>query len=428
MRVNIYDPSPFRNEYVSHMFIYPAFQYARDHGISARYIDKPIPENGCVMLCNADYLTPEVITHHRDCECKIVGISCIDSAYLTETLRHEPLSEEVSLIFMVSGVQNTNWSNKTFIDDQLNITAQKVRFLPDEDWARFERMKNAGRIQSLPYVPWSPMPEIPILPFSKRRPKILFRGGNHFWRFLTYLFALRNGVADENSGFQTAAYFDDNMDARFRYCGACRASYKAHGGTFPRAWVVDGENCNSEARQGGKWSLEVPGDWNNRCPQSFYWLAEEFWANHGGRGARISREEFMQSVERALNYKNQSPRDHLMAIGSTTYYAEHKWEFSIHMPQRFWEAASVETLNLLPSRAEDQDYFPDMGSLGDFVTFGDDLSWGLDQSSFEFDEYFFENSARRNRETYAEWIRPTKYRTNTNLLAHIVEQIQKFTS
>lgn len=412
MRLSFYDPHPFANEYVSRKFLEPMMHYARDKGISHKRTDALVPEYGYGVVCNADYLDAASIRHFRDNDCPIFAFSCIDSAYLSESLRHLPEAELIDRIFMVSGVQTTNISNATVIDSEFNISTEKRTFLGGESWAIFNRMREAGTLQSLPYVPWDRYDPPGHTGFEQRRPTILFRGGNHFFRVLGYLFALRHGLADPESGFQARAYFADNMDPRFRFCDSCRAYFKKSGQHFPPGHEYNPKDCTSPAPWGDVLDLSVTGLWNNRCPASYYWLAEQFQKRHGAIN--------FPSFERALNYESQPPEDHLRAIAGATFYADAKWEFSINMAQRFWEAAAVGTINLIPRRANDQQYFPFMQDGEHYLTFADDFS-DIGQVSVEKEQ--FDRITANAQDMYERWIRPTDYGISTNLLRHIFDLI-----
>lgn len=406
MNLAFFDPLPWRNQYASQMFMQPLFNYARDRGVPVKQAGALVPEHGWAHICNADYLTPAVVQHFKDCGCRIYGVNCIDSAYPSETLRGPHLAD-VTKLFMVSGVQNTNFSEATVIDPDFTIRAERRQFLPDDEWAVFYAMRCAGRILPLPYVPWEPIQSVPRVPFPSKRPTVLFRGGNHLLRFVTFLMALRNGCADGRSGFQTRAYFADDMNPQFRYCDECRRRFRVRDYYQYTPYIPP--NCQSEAPWGGdSVDMSVPGRWNNRCPQSFYWLSEQFAKRHGPID--------MQAVERVLNHHNEREYDHLEAIAGVRFYAECKWEFSIHMPQRFWEAAAVGTLSLLPRRAADQDYFPHFLSPS---LFSNDLS----DVSADMHESTYRQSVEETHEIYQKWIAPTKYVISTALLEHMLKEI-----
>lgn len=405
----VFDPQPFRNDYVSRMFLAPMLDYASRNNLSIRRVDSLTPETGHTLICNADYLTPEVIRRFKQNDVRMVAVSCIDSAYLAESFRHAPEMLLIDRIFAVTGVQNTNTSNATVIDAQFNITAEPRTFLPDEDWQRFDEMRQSGRLLSLPYVPWEVHAPPARMPFRQRRPTALFRGGNHFFRVLAWMKAMSVGVADGCSGFQTRAYFDDRMNPQFRYCDACRAAFRSNGNRYP----IDAQpgECTSEAEWGGDDVRVHPtGRWNNRCLASFYWLARKFHERHGGID--------MAQVENAMNFYSQQPVRHLQTINECRFYADSKWEFSINAAQRFWEAASVGTINLIPRRANDQDYFPPIKDGEHYLTFSDDFS----DISAEIDEERFQRISDNAHALWKRWIKPTDYAISTNLLKWIFDQ------
>lgn len=412
MRLAFYDPKPFRNEYVSMMFLRAMRKYAAKQGIAWKDTDHLVPEKGWDLICDADYLRPEVVRHFHANHCRISGISCIDSAYISSVIQREPELELVHRVFMVSGVPRSNVSHATVVDSDFQVRAEPREYLPAEHWARFDRMRLEGRILPLPYVPWTRLPEVgPPLNYTERRRTIMFRGGNHFLRFIAYLFALQKNAADPRSGFHSRFYFADDMNPQFRYCGPCREVFKANGRRFPRGSGIGPAQCQSQAPWGAALDFSVPGYWNNRCPQSFYWLSEQFAERHGAID--------MGAVEAALNHHNEQPDTHLRAIGEALLYAEAKWEFSINMPQRFWEGAAVGTVNYLPERANDQEYFPALHAGEHYLTFRDDFS----NISAEMDVEKWSWISERAHRAFVDYIQPTDHQINSNLLAYIFQNL-----
>ncbi len=410
MNLAFFDPHQ-RNEYASRMFIQPLMAYAKDKGVPVKWVSHLVPEHGWAHIANADYLTPEVLRHFKENDCPIYGISCIDSAYPSETLRGPHLAD-VTKLFMVSGVQNTNTSHATVIDPDFTIRSEPRQFLPEDEWQVFDAMRKAGRILSLPYVPWQPLEEVAPTPFKDKRPTILFRGGNHLLRFVAYLMALRNGSADHRSGFQTRAYFADDMNPQFRYCDGCRRDFNAHNQHYPYGLPRSSSECQSEAPWGDRLDMSVTGPWNNRCPQSFYWLAEQFAAKHGPLD--------FKAIERALNHHNDSAHAHLTAISQVRFYAECKWEFSIHMPQRAFEGASVGTIIFLPKRASDQDYFQNLKEGVHYLTYVNDLSDISERAVYS------KEVADNAKDHYEKWIKPgSNFVTNENLLGYMLQKIKE---
>lgn len=126
----------------------------------------------------------------------------------------------------------------------------------------------------------------------------------------------------------------------------------------------------------------------------------------------------MTAVETAMNYRSQEPGEHLRSIRDARFYADAKWEFSINMAQRFWEGACSGTVNLIPRRANDQDYFPAMKDDRDFMTFSDDFS----DLTAEVDEAKYQAVADNAFALWEEWIRPTRYAISSNLLKWMFDQ------
>ncbi len=408
MRLHLYDPHQ-KHEYVSRMYYAPMKRYAAANGIDLVSIDTLDPVTGGI-ICDADYLAPDLILRMKEAGTQLFAFNCIDSAYLSEPIRFSSFMPLINRIFMVSGVPNKLVSHATAVDDDFTIRAEPRTYLPEASWQSFQFMREHGGILSLPYLIWNNIQIPPRKPFAAKRPTILFRGGGHFLRVLSYMVALRNGCADPESGFMLRDYFREDMNPQFRYCDPCRAVFREKG-TFPYESPLAREGCNAVHDWGGKLDLSRPGAWNNRCPKSFYWLAEQFAAKHGALD--------IPQLASALNRATQDEEGHRRTISNSRFYADTKWEFSIYASQRFWEAASTGTVNLLPKRAADQDYFPAMKEGEHFLTFGDDLS-GMTADIAEDD---YERIASNAHALWSQWIQPGEFGTNTNLLRHIFDTI-----
>lgn len=409
MSLQIYDPQPPRHDFLSRMYFSPMLAYAQDNGIACSTTNELTPSKGNAVICDADYLTPEKVRHFKENDCEIFGFASVDSAYLPEVLRYSPELLLVNRIFMLSGVPNRNFSHATAIDSQFNITAERRKYLPDEAWERFDFMRERGAIQSLPYPIWNRVPIPPRKTFAERRPTVMFRGGAHFLRVVAFLMALRGGCADGASGFLLRDYFSDEMNPQFRYCDECRSEFRRNGKS-PLSSTAGGA-CTSIARWGGELDLSSPGVWNNKCPRSFYWLAEQFAKRHGPIDMSI--------LERAMNFASEPEEQHRESVGECRFFADCKWEFSIYAAQRFWEAASVGTVNLLPQRAADQDYFPVMKQGEHYLTFGDDLS----EVNAKCGPDTFALISQNAYDLWYKWIRPDAYAISTNLIRHIFDTI-----
>lgn len=405
--IYLYDPH-MRHEYVSRRYYDPMLSYAAANGIALQRTESLAGLRDCGVICDADYLTPDAIIRLKENACEIFAFSCIDSAYLSEIIRFTPEMLLINRIFMVSGVPRQNFSHATVIDNEFNITAQRRTYLPDEAWNRFDFMRSRGAIQPLPYLVWNNVTIPTRKRMQGRRNEILFRGGAHFLRVIAYLVALRAGTADSQSSFLLRDYFSETMNPQFRYCEECRDVFNQHG-RFPYSPNPDNVGCTSIAKWGRDLDLSNPGNWNNRCPKSFHWLAEQFSKRHG----LIDMDRFAA----ALNACTEDEEQHRSTIADVAFYADCKWEFSIYAAQRFWEASSVGTINLLPERANDQDYFPAMRDGEHYLTFGNDLI-GLDRIGGRLDE-ISDNAYG----LWEKWIRPDEHGISNNLLKHIFDTI-----
>jgi hypothetical protein len=398
------------NDYVSRMYLAPLEQFARAAGVTVKRITDPVPEFGWTMICNAGLLNASLVQHFDSNHCPLVAISCNDSAYLTANI--DDFFHQIPLLFTVSGVQKVNFSNRAVMNPDMTVSLVLERFLSDEAWERYYAMHQAGRLLPLPYVPWDRLESVEVP--AQKTPKVLFRGGNHFWRFVAFLHALKAGVAHPASGFLTEDYFREDMVPQFRYCDTCRRQWRDQNRNLTKPDACYDCECMPT-------DLKEPLSWNNRTPRGFYRLAWRFFAdNISPDGTMIAYNP--DGVAAALNFKRQSPRQHLQAIADAVFFADCKWEFSIHTAQRFWEAASVGTVNLLPERANDQEHFPYIEEGVDYCTFEDSFGdWSDLAEAATWDTYRIAHNARA---LYEHWIKPSEYVTNTNLLAHILGKIQ----
>ena len=347
---------------------------------------------------------------------KIVGINVTDSSYISGQIRYAKNLPLVDLIFMVSGVPINNKGSEIAVDDNFNVTIVDKPFLDEEAWRVFDFMRRAGRLQSLPYVPWTPIPDVPRAAWKDRSQKAILRGGGHARRFVLALFLQLIDKLDPNSGFVLGPYFADDMNPQFRYCDACRRDFKANKHHYTYSPPLDDFAwCNSPAKIDGHLSMSDLGQWNNRCPQSFFWMAEQFQKRHG----KID----MAIVEKILNARWLDPKEHLAMLGRILFSSDLKWEHSIFMPQRFWEAASAGCINVLPLRTINQEYFPRVKPGVHYLVYEEDFT-NLNLA-FQIDEQSYNHAAGEMRRIYDQWIQPTTYPINTNLLAHIVNEMRK---
>lgn len=426
MNLLLYDPLPIRHDYVAKMFFEPMLRYARQRGIGMQNIlngdiahtierDALLQVKNSTVIALADNLTPELIRQLKENGNKIVAFNCTDSSFVSSSLRLTPELELIDRIFLVSGIQRTQFSNELVIGSNFELSIEPKKFMEDGEWAVWDAMRKRGVFESLPYVSWEPLQNHGGHGYGQRRQKIQFRGGQHFLRVLAYLMANARGLADPASAFLAFHYFADNMDPRYRFCDECRNRWKGYHGKYPYLHAHARGNCNSPAKWGGSMSdfdMSNRGAWDNRCPQSFYWLADRFAEKHG------KIDTF--ALEMAMNGKFMPGRDHLNHVGQTLFSGDFKLIFSIYQPQRFWEVAAMGAINLNAARCADQDTFPALVPGVHYLTFSEDLS----NFPSTVDEATYKNVTGAARALYEQWIRPTEFGINTNLLKHIFERIE----
>jgi hypothetical protein len=411
------------HEYLTKVFFKGMAQWLYANG-RAHIEDNRLEKiSNAVVITSADYLNTDTIDRLKNNNCKIVAFSCTDSSYVAQSCRAGSTMGHIDLVFALTGIQKVNVGHEMVVDHDFNISLEKREFLPAKDWLEFDTMRKAGRLQSLPYPHWSPLPEVPARPYNERSQKVLIRGGCHARRFVLALMLMRKDLLDTNSGFVTSPYFADDMNPRFRYCGPCRHEFKRNRSfSFysPQEHLID---CTSPATWGHRdWTTEL-GKWNNACPRSFYWLAEQFEKKHGA----IDK----TALEKLLNAQWLPAQAHQEMLARITFTSDLKWLFSIYAAQRFWDAAAVGCINLLPDRTRDQDYFPQMLPGEHYLTYPEDFR-DLPYSSAlakwplcDIGQKQYEPIAAASRALYDQWIKPGRFALNENLCHHIFQTIER---
>lgn len=422
MKIYIYDPKPYLNEYVSKLWFPQMVQYALKNGHLVTMADS-LEQCRDAACLNATLLTPESIAILKNNGCKVVGFSCTDSSYVDQSCRAGGILQTVDMLFMLTGIQKVNSGREMIVKPDFTIGLEERQFLPEEDWKVFHEMHQAGRLQSLPYVHWERQVHVDAKPYALRSQKALIRGGHHMRRFLLALKLMEIDRLDINSGFVTTPYFQDEMNPQFRYCDKCRAIWKTHK-CYPEFAVNDMMGCTNEMHR-GTCNMEVErrkdyldvsdlGRWNNKCPESFYAFAREFGTDSALCG-------------RLLNAQWLNQKAHLEMLARITFTSDLKWLFSIYAAQRFWDAAMVGCVNLLPRRTGDQDYFPVMNPGEHYWTYSEDFS-DLGDTLHAFEERHYVNVSREAKALYDNFLRPTDYAIGTPILKHIFSSIEQFAS
>lgn len=409
--IAIHEPDHPSHDYLFVMYLRSILRYMQDQKIPVRLIQRLDQAHDETVLADTDFLTRKNIEMLKNRGCKLVGFNMVDSSHISHYCE---TPEDVDLIFSLTGIQTTNIGTELCIDKEFNVTLEEKQFIPQERWEMFNMMRLTGRLLSLPYVHWEKPPKVEPKPYSERSQKVLIRGGAHFRRVILAFFLMRHELLDCNSGFPMKDYFSTDMNPQFRFCDPCRASHREHKRFLHRSPIERNPQCNSPAVWGGELDLTQTGPWNNRCPESFYWLADKFSERHGPLNP--------SEVENLLNGEWLDQQAHLDNMARITFSADLKWLHSIYAAQRFWDGAITGCINLLPKRTNDQEYFPNMLDGVHYLTFSEDMK-GFTYRGYSIGEAHYEYLAENALSLYREWIEPGEYPLNTKLLAHITERI-----
>lgn len=410
--IAFHDPHPPFHDYLNLMYFRPLLEYGQDQGIPCKIITELAQAKNDIVCVDTEYLTPEAIAVLKNNGNKIIGFNIVDSSHLAQCIRSNPLP--IDLIFSFTGLQTTNTGKEFVVDKEFSVTLEDRQFMEWEDWTKFDFMRKNGRLLSLPYVHWERQPVFEKRPYSNRSPKVLVRGGAHMRRVILALFLLKYDLLDEVSGFPLKDYFKPEMAEQFRFCEPCRREFHRHSGKYPHHTPICRlADCNSPAKWGNEIDLENMGNWNNRCPESFYWLAGKFTQFHGS--LRDDR------IDRLMNSDWMDQEAHLSTLGRTLFTSDCKWLHSVYAAQRFWDGALTGCINLLPERTNDQEYFPEMKPGVHYLTYREDFSLLESEAVISKDQY--EDIASHATELYNQWMRPTEYAISTNLLRYIFDRI-----
>lgn len=408
--IAIYEP-PKNHDYLGRMYFDPMRRFMYDHGIDVSPTINLEKTRNCTVLIDTEQLTPDTIAILRNNGCKIAGFNMVDSSHLAQPIRNDATVADV--IFTMTGIQLVNQGLELEFDDEFNPVLIPKPFMEPDAWERFDRMRYTGRLHSLPYVHWNQLPEVQRMPYEKRDARVMIRGGPHARRVLLAFWLMRANLLHPSSGFDVRNYFKEDMQPILRFCDECRAVYNVKE-RYPHHVPINApQDCTSRAKWGGDLQLDYLGYWNNRCPRSFYWLAERFGRAHG----------FLDStmLESLFNTDWLTPEEHLAMLNGAMFTSDLKWLHSIYAAQRYWDATAAGCINLLPSRTTDQVYFPDIAPNVHYLTFQEDFSMLEFDARTDKGEYEF--ITENNYQLYRQWIRPDGYALNSNLIRHIIERL-----
>lgn len=405
------------NDYLSKLYWQPLLDY--DSRFSRINTTDGVANS--VILLHGDKLKPERIERLKFLGNRIISFDINDSSYLSSAHANTPEQHEIDLIFKVSGVPKQNEIAETNLDGDFRILVSREKYLPDEQWAKFELLRS--RIRPLPYVLWHPLTpsQAPVVPHSQRNGKVLLRGGNHFWRVILAFRLMQDGLLDERSEFATAARFTSNMERRFQYCEACKTEKVEHGRSLydapPRK-----EGCTSPVANWGEdgsffggpmFGRREFGKWNNVCPNSYMWLARQFEARCGPLDAPF--------LEKLFNGDMRPDHEFVQDLSHASYAGDFKWLNTVNLPPRFWEAASVGTPSLYAARTANQDYWPHVEAGVHYATFREDMTTFdiRDVSPQDWSEM-----SRAVKDLYETKMRGTNHAISNDLLKYMVEGIE----
>lgn len=409
--VAIHSTQSGSHDYLTKFYFRAIQQMLQAKGIPVKLIADLDQAVSDTVICDCDYLTPEQVNRLKNNGCKIVGFNMVDSSHLSQSCRENPLP--IDLIFSLTGIQKTNAGKEFVIDKEFNVTLEDREFLPVEQWERFDQMRHEGRLLSLPYVHWDRQRDVERMSYDHRSPNVLIRGGAHFRRVVLALFLLRAGRLDSNSGFPLGDYFQPHMNSQFRFCDPCMTEYLRYQRYPYREPQERVHECTSPATWGDQLELQHTGNWNNRCPASFYWLSVKFQQRHGP----IDTKQW----ENVMNCNHVDPWSALKMCGKSLFTSDFKWLHSIYAAQRFWDGAIGGAINLLPSRTADQEYFPKIEPGEHYLTFTEDFSCLSEEAQISKADY--ERISAQTFNLYNEWIRPGEYPINSKLLQWIIYRI-----
>lgn len=409
MTLSFYD-KPIKNDYFTLMYRAELCKYCKRIGIQTNEIDDLMTVQNATVLTLGENLTPEVIVRIKENDNFLVVFDINDNSVLTGTYGFSDEVLLIDLIFKISGTQKTQESYEMHIDDDLNYTRKKQIF-QGGNWGKYFDMVAANKVRSLPYPPWD-LTDVENISWSERNKLALVRGGHHYQRVHLFLHLLSLGMLDGNSLFPAREY-------AFQFCNDCKNIFKKNDFqdgkvTFERLRKYPNMSCRLK-----NWKYDFNtncGWWNNSCISRYYDLAELFRNKHGGFD--------LTAVECAFSgaFTSNSWRNKI--LNRYLLFADFKWIFSIYAPPRFWEGAEAHTVNLVPERMNDQEFFPVIQEDVHYVTFKEDFSnlkevCSISQEKFEF-------VTHNCFELYKKWIQKKEdYRVSPSLLAHILQEIEQ---
>ncbi|MCK5609733.1 hypothetical protein KAR91_48110 [Candidatus Pacearchaeota archaeon] len=387
MKLSFYDPAPLKNDYLTIIYLREIRKFCIDKGIPVEDISDLMAVKNSTVLANASWLEPGTITRIKENGNVLISFDINDHTYFTHCVSEKEVLY-IDLIFKVAGLQKTKTSYEMVVDDDFNYSREKQEF----GWGKYFE----ANIRPLPHPPWD-LVAADIIPWENRNKLALIRGGHQYLRVHLYLQLLHRGLLDGSSMFPSVMYLH-------QYCDGCKQAYKDHG-RITYANLTD-TPCRLNGWKPGS------GQWNNSCVPRYFDMAKMFNDKYGGIDFNLIEKAFAGMFFNGwLN----------TVLNRYLFFADFKWVYSIYAPPRFWEAAAVGTINLVPERTNDQELFPYVEEDVHYITFKEDFS-DLDKIK-DLSKEKFEFITQSCFEVYNTWIKPGRYRVSSNLLQHIVDRI-----
>lgn len=417
MSLVIYDPLPSTNDYLSSVYFSSLYAYAKDNNLDCEIVrDNLLGIKNKKILIDATNLGKEYPV--KDNSILVALKNNGNSIYCFDINDHSSLGfyevdiSMIDFLFKIAGIQDTDFDNELYISNDLTYSIAPKHFLEPSsiNHVQYTNLIKENKIMSLPYVLDDAEYNIGVN-YEQRVKKCLVRGGAHFKRIHLFFNLLKNNLADSSSSFDVTGYKHSMCDECVNITNGGNFTLD----TYRQHRLFDCKNpvfkWQEEMLEGcfnsNRWA------WNNRCYPMYYWLMDKFISKYGQIDVGV--------VEAVFNNPRISSQGLNSILGRYLFYGDFKWIHSVYAPQRFWQAARCNCINLLPERAASQSYFPVLKKDEHFITFKEDFS-DLDKLhnvTKEQYEYITNNCF----ELYNKYIKIGRYKLSTNLMDEIFNKI-----
>ena len=419
MTMVIYDPKPYKHDYVSHKFFVPLLQYASDTGRDLKMVESLNGLKGKTVLAFSGYLTPDVVDHLKGNDNKIISFDINDSTWLSDAYRNTPAVDQLDLIFKFSGIPKIQFSDELQISPTIDYSKHRKYYVDDDEWGRYTQLRDSGKIVPMPHIPWQHF-NVEQIPFEEKRRQVLVRGGNHYLRYHLFMNLLKRNLIGNWSGFFMADYHKSNMADSHRFCDWCVETYQKFG-RIPYTHYAENHHgsCNNPFMTMGEIDDETFQNanthrWNNKCIPMYYWLTEQFVKAHGTVDFKM--------VENAFGAFYLRSADLGEMISHHLYTGDYKWIYSIDIPPRFWEGCAAGTISLYPKWTGNQTHFPELIEGEHYVAYDEAFEDIEDCMGISKEKY--EHITNNCLGLYNEWISDPERGISTKLMDRIFDHIE----